>query len=138
MAFSESRLTFRPTIVVASKRLQLLHELLPTATVMALLVDPTDPGNAEATKTDVQAAARDLRLELHILNASSEPDFDAVFSEVIRLRASVLVIGGGAFFTGPRIGRLAALAVRNAVPAVFESRQFVASGGLMSYGGSHR
>jgi putative ABC transport system substrate-binding protein len=105
MAFSESRLTFRPTIVVASKRLQLLHELLPTATVMALLVDPTDPGNAEATKTDVQAAARDLRLELHILNASSEPDFDAVFSEVIRLRASGLVIGGGAFFTGPRIGR---------------------------------
>jgi putative ABC transport system substrate-binding protein len=105
---------------------------------MALLVDPTDPGNAEATKIDVQAAARDLRLELHILNASSEPDFDAVFSEVIRLRASGLVIGGGAFFTGPRIGRLAALAVRNAVPAVFESRQFVASGGLMSYGGSLR
>ena len=123
-------------IVVASKRLQLMHELLPTATVMALLVDPTDPANAEATKSDVQAAARDLRLELHVLNASTERDFDAVFAEVIRLRAGGLVIGGGAFFTGPRIGRLAALAVRNAVPAVFESRQFVAAGGLMSYGGS--
>jgi putative tryptophan/tyrosine transport system substrate-binding protein len=123
-------------VVVASKRLQLLHELLPTTTVMALLVDPTDPANAEATKRDVQAAARDLRLELHVLNASTERDFDAVFAELIRLRAGGLVIGGGAFFTGPRIGRLAALAVRNAVPAVFESRQFVASGGLMSYGGS--
>ena len=123
-------------IVVASKRLQLLHELLPTATVMALLVDPTDPANAEATKRDVQAAARNLRLELHVLNASTEHDFDAVFAEVIRLHAGGLVIGGGAFFTGPRIERLAAMAVRHAVPAVFESRQFVAAGGLMSYGGS--
>jgi ABC-type uncharacterized transport system substrate-binding protein len=123
-------------IVVASKRLQLLHELLPKATVMALLVDPTDPANAEATKRDVQTAARDLRLKLHVLNASTEREFDAVFAEVIRLQAGGLVIGGGAFFTGPRIERLAALAVSNAVPAVFESRQFVAAGGLMSYGGS--
>jgi len=103
---------------------------------MALLVDPTDPANAEATKRDVQAAARNLRLELHVLNASTEHDFDTVFAEVIRLHAGGLVIGGGAFFTGPRIERLAAMAVRHAVPAVFESRQFVAAGGLMSYGGS--
>ena len=61
----------------------------------------------------MQAAARELRLELHVLNASTEREFDAVFAEVIRLRAAGLVIGGGAFFTGPRLEQLAALAVRN-------------------------
>ena len=122
-------------VVVAPKRLELLHELLPTATVMALLVDPTDPASAEITTRDLQAAARSFGLELHVLNASTEHDLDAAFAKLIQLRAGGLVISGGAFFIG-RQEQLAALAVRHAVPAVFESREFVAAGGLMSYGGS--
>ena len=122
-------------MVVAPKRLELLHELLPTATVMALLVDPTDPASAEITTRDLQAAARSFGLELHVLNASTERDLDAAFAKLIQLRAGGLVISAGAFFIG-RQEQLAALAVRHAVPAVFESREFVAAGGLMSYGGN--
>jgi hypothetical protein len=73
--------------VVAPKRLELLHELLPTATVMGLLIDPTDPANAETTTRDLQAASRSLGLKLHILNASTEPDFDPVFANLVQLRA---------------------------------------------------
>jgi putative tryptophan/tyrosine transport system substrate-binding protein len=122
-------------VVVAPKRLELLHELLPTASVMALLIDPADPASAETTTRDLQAAARSLGLELHILNASTERDFEAVFAKLIQLRAGGLVISAGAFFIA-RSEQLAALAARHAVPAVFETREFVAAGGLMSYGGS--
>jgi putative ABC transport system substrate-binding protein len=118
---------------VAPKRLELLHELVPTANVMALLVNPTDAAKGEAT--DVQAAARTLGVALHVLNASTERDFDAVFANLIQLRAGGLVIGSSAFFVA-RQEQLAALAVRHTMPAVFENRQFVAAGGLMSYGGS--
>ena len=83
----------------------------------------------------MQAAARSLGLELHVLNASTERDFDAVFANLVQLRAGGLVIGSDALFVA-RQEQLAALAVRHAVPAVFENRQFVAAGGLMSYGGS--
>ena len=78
---------------VAPKRLELLHELVPTATVIALLVDPTDPAPAESVSRALQAAARSFGLELHILTASTERDFDAVFAKVIQLRAGGLVIG---------------------------------------------
>src|SRR5262245_40842311 len=121
--------------VVAPKRLELLHELLPTATVMGLLIDPTDPANAETTTGDLQAASRSLGLKLHILNASTERDFDPVFANLVQLRAGGLVVGGGAVFY-PRSEQLAALALRHAVPTVYEGRAFVAAGGLMSYGGS--
>jgi putative tryptophan/tyrosine transport system substrate-binding protein len=120
---------------VAPKRLQLLHELVPTAKVIALLVNPTDPALAETDTRDLQAAANSLKLELHVLNASTERDFDAVFANLIQLRAGGLVIGSGSFLIG-RQEQLAALAVRHAVPAVFETREFVAAGGLMSYGAS--
>ena len=83
----------------------------------------------------MQAAARRLGVDLHVLNASTERDFDAVFANPAQLRAGGLVIGSGAFFVA-RQEQLAALAVRHAVPAVFENRQFVVAGGLMSYGGS--
>jgi ABC-type uncharacterized transport system substrate-binding protein len=122
-------------VVVTPKRVELLHELVPTASVIALLVNPTDAANAEQTTRDVQAAARSFGLELHVLSASSERDFDAVFAELIRLRAGGLVIGSGAFFVS-RQEQLAVLAFRHAVPAVFETRGFVAAGGLMSYSGS--
>ena len=126
---------------ITPKRLQLLHELLPTAKVMALLVNPADRALAEITTKDVQAAALTLGLELHVLNASSESDFHGVFANLIQLRASGLVIGTGPFFNS-QVEQLAALAVRNAVPAIYESREFVAAGGLIGYGsdiaGSYR
>jgi putative tryptophan/tyrosine transport system substrate-binding protein len=118
---------------VIPKRLELLHELLPTARVMALLVNPTDSVYAEMQSRAVLAAAHTLGLELHVLNASTEDDFDSVFANVVHLRAGGLVIGGGPFFYS-RIKQLAALAIRHAVPAVFQSREFVAAGGLLSYG----
>ena len=118
---------------MAPKRLQLLHELLPATRVMALLVNPAYPTVAEADTKEVQAAARTLGLELHVLNASTERDFDGVFAKLIQLRADGLVIGGGAFFTSWR-ERLAALALRHAVPAIFFGREFAVAGGLLSYG----
>jgi ABC transporter substrate binding protein/NMT1-like family len=116
------------------KRLELLHELVPTARVVAFLVYPADPV-AEQQLRDSQAAAHTLGLELHVLNASTESDFDGVFVNVIQLRAGGLVIAGHAFFNA-RSEQLAALALRHAVPTVHTYRRFVAAGGLMSYGGS--
>ena len=120
-------------VEVAPKRLELLHELLPTASVVALLVNPTNPTVAEAYITEVQAAARTLGLELHVLNASTERDFDEVFAKLIQLRAGGLVIGGDPFFTS-RSEQLAALTVHHAVPAVYQGRRFAVAGGLLSYG----
>ena len=120
---------------VAPKRLELLHELVPAARVVALLVNPADPASAEPVLRASQAAAHTLGLDLHVLNASTERDFDGVFANVIRLRAGGLVIGSDAFFTARR-EQLAALALHHAVPAVYQSREFAAAGGLMSYGGS--
>jgi putative tryptophan/tyrosine transport system substrate-binding protein len=85
-------------VEVAPKRLELLHELVPTARVIALLVDPTDPAIFEKTTQSVQAAARSLGLELHVLNVSTERDLDAVFANLVQLRAGGLVISGGQFF----------------------------------------
>jgi putative ABC transport system substrate-binding protein len=120
---------------VATKRLQLLHELVPTASVIALLLYPADPALARIQSSNFQSAALTLGLQLHVLNASTERDFDAVFANLIQLRAGGLVIGGGSFFVD-RQEQLAALVVRHSVPAVFENREFVAAGGLMGYGGS--
>jgi putative ABC transport system substrate-binding protein len=118
---------------VTPKRLQLLVELVPTASVVALLVNPAEPALAETVTKEVQAAARTLGLELHVLNASTERDFDAVFAKMIELRASGLVIGGGQFFTA-RSERLAALALHHAVPTIYQFREFAVAGGLLSYG----
>jgi putative tryptophan/tyrosine transport system substrate-binding protein len=119
------------------KRLQLLHELVPTASIVALLINPTDPAIAETTTKDVQAAARALGLELHVLTASTESDLDGVFAKLTQLRAGGLVIGTGTFFTG-RSEQLGALTVRHAVPAVYDKREFALAGGLMSYGSDIR
>jgi putative ABC transport system substrate-binding protein len=120
---------------LAPKRLELLHELLPAARVMAQLVNPTNPTIAETQKSSVLSAARSLGLELLIFNASTERDFDAVFANLIQSRVGGLVIDSDSFFTA-RQEQLAALAVRHAVPAVYENRGFAAAGGLVSYGGS--
>ena len=118
---------------LAPKRLQLLHEVVPTASVMAVLVNPADPALAETSMKDLQAAARSLGLELHVLNASTERDFDGVFAKLIQLRAGGLVISEDPLFTS-RTERLAALAVRHAMPAVYGWREFAVAGGLLSYG----
>jgi putative ABC transport system substrate-binding protein len=121
-------------VEIGPKLLELLHELVPTATDIALLVNPTNP-NTDTLSRDLQAAARTLGLQLHVLNASSEHDFDAVFAKLIRLRAGGLVIGGDVFFNS-RHEQLAALALRHAVPSIYQDRTFAAAGGLMSYGGN--
>jgi putative tryptophan/tyrosine transport system substrate-binding protein len=104
------------------------------ATIIAVLVNPTNPNN-EAFVSDLQAAARVLGVQLHVLHASTERDFDTVFATLVQLRAGALVIGTDAFFTG-RSEQLAALALRHAIPTIFQNREFVAAGGLASYGAS--
>ena len=121
------------SVELAPKRLQLLHELIPTASVMALFVDPADGTLAEVYSRDVQAAARILGVELHILNVSNDRDLDGAFAKLIQLRARGLVISGGAFFRS-RNAQVAALALHHTVPAIFADREFAAAGGLLSYG----
>jgi putative ABC transport system substrate-binding protein len=118
---------------IGPKRLEVLHALLPTATDFAVLVDPTGPALAEPFVREVQAAAHSLGLRLHVLNASTERDFDSVFARVLQLKAAALIIGPSTFFVG-RGEQLATLAIRYKVPAIYQYRPFAAAGGLMSYG----
>ena len=120
-------------MVVGSKRLELLHELVPTARVMALLVNPANPNVAEINSKELEAAARTLGLELHVVNASTEGDFDAVFTKLAQLRAGGLVISPDPFFTS-QSEQLAALTIHHAVPTIHYNPEFVAAGGLLSYG----
>jgi putative ABC transport system substrate-binding protein len=122
-------------VILGPKQLELMHELVPTATVMALLLNPTSPVLAEPQSRDIQAAARVLGIELHVLHASTDRDFDTVFATLVRLRAAALVIGTDAFFSS-RSKQLAELTVRHAIPTIYQYREFVAAGGLMSYGTS--
>ena len=118
---------------ITPKRLELLHELLPSAHVMGLLVNPADPALTETETSEGLAAAHTLGLELHVLNASTERDFDSVFAKLIQSRAGGLVIGGEQLFTS-HVEQLAELTVRHAVPAAYQWREFAAAGGLLSYG----
>jgi len=124
-------------VEIAPKLLELLHELVPTARVIALLINPADPALAEPQSRAMLSAASKFGLELHVLNASSEDDFDAVFENLIRLRAGGLVIGGDTVLLRG-IERLAALTLRHAVPAINPYREFAAAGGLISYGSDNR
>jgi len=121
-------------VEVGPKRAELLHEVVPTATTMALLINPSSPAVAESTTKEVQAAARTLGLNLQVVHASTELDFDTVFATLIQ-RAGGLVISPDAFFTA-RAEQLAALALRHRVPAIYQYPEFTAAGGLMSYGGN--
>jgi ABC-type uncharacterized transport system substrate-binding protein len=122
-------------IEVAPKRLELMHELLPSVTSMALLVNPAVPALAEPISRSSQAAAQALGLQLHIVHASSDRDFDAIFERLIELRVGALVIGPDNLFTIHK-EQLAKLTVRHAIPAISQYREFAAAGGLMSYGSS--
>jgi ABC-type uncharacterized transport system substrate-binding protein len=119
---------------VGPKRLELLHELIPTATIMAALVNPAN-SNAESQSRELEAAARAIGLQVRILHANSDHDLDAAFATLSQLRPGGLVIGTDLFLTG-RIEQLAALGLRYSVPVVFQYREFVSAGGLMSYGTS--
>jgi putative ABC transport system substrate-binding protein len=120
-------------VEIAPKRLEVLHALLPTATDLAVLVDPTGTALAEPFVREVQAAARSFGLRVHVLNASTESDFDSVFARLAQLKAAALIIGPSTFFVG-RHEQLATLATRYKVPAIYQYRPFAAAGGLMSYG----
>jgi ABC-type uncharacterized transport system substrate-binding protein len=122
-------------VEVAPKRLEILHELVPSATIVAALINPTIPVIAQTLASDLQAAARTLRLQLHVLHASSEREIDDAFASLARLRAGGLVIGSDAYFNS-RMEQLATLSLRHAVPAIFQYREFAAAGGVMSYSGS--
>jgi ABC-type uncharacterized transport system substrate-binding protein len=121
------------TAEVGPKRVELLHEVVPTATSIALLVNPA--GRHETISKDLQAAARRFGLQTHVLHASVVRDLDTVFATVTQLRADGLVIGSDPFFNS-QSKQLAALAIRHALPTVYQYREFAAAGGLMSYGGS--
>jgi putative tryptophan/tyrosine transport system substrate-binding protein len=121
-------------VEVESKRLELLHELLPLATRFAVLVNPTG-SNAEILPRDLRSAARTLGVELELVNVSSEGDFDTAFATSVRGQVGGLLIATDALFIS-RSEQLATLALRYAMPAVFQYREFALAGGLMSYGGS--
>jgi putative tryptophan/tyrosine transport system substrate-binding protein len=123
------------TTGLVAKEMEVLHELLPTAKTVALLVNPADPSNAEEQIRETTSAAQMLGLELHVLKASTEEQLDAVFANLGQLRAGGVVVGGEAFFR-THMGQLAALALRHAVPVISNGREFAAAGGLMSYGAS--
>jgi putative ABC transport system substrate-binding protein len=119
---------------VGPKLLELMREVLPAATAMALLINPTNP-NAESQVRNMQVAARTLGVELHVLRAGNERELDAAFAALRDLKAGGLVVGGDPFLNS-RNEQIAATALRQALPAIYPSRTFAAAGGLMSYAGS--
>jgi putative ABC transport system substrate-binding protein len=122
-------------VELGPKRLELLRELVPKATIIAVLVNPADPVRAGNVSRTVQTAARTLGLQSNVLQASSERDFDAVFASLLQMRADGLVIGGDPFLNS-RSEQLGALTARHKVPTIFQFREFTAGGGLASYGAS--
>jgi putative ABC transport system substrate-binding protein len=120
-------------VELASKLLELAHELVPTASVIAALINPAN-SSAEPQLSGLQAAARTLGVQLHVVHASSERDFGMVFANLAELRPGALVIANDGFFIS-RNEQLATLAARHALPAIFQDHAFAAAGGLMSYGG---
>jgi putative ABC transport system substrate-binding protein len=121
-------------VELGPKRLELLHELVPAATIIPVLVNPTGR-NAGALSNDFQAAARALGVQLHVLHARTEGDIDMAFATLARLRADALLINASLFFN-VRGKQLGTLTVRHGVPAIYQFREFAAAGGLMSYGSS--
>jgi putative ABC transport system substrate-binding protein len=117
-----------------AKRLELLHELVPKASLIALLVNP-DRAPAEAQARVAQEAAHSFGLQLQVLRARTEQEIDAAFAQLVQLQAGALLVSSDPFFDSRR-EQITGLTARYAVPAIFELREFVAAGGLMSYGPS--
>jgi putative ABC transport system substrate-binding protein len=117
-----------------AKRLGLLHDLLPAAKIVGLLVDPKDP-RAETQSNEIQEAAQALQLQIRVLKASTGTELDAAFAGLAQLRADALMVGSG-YLLDDRREQVAALAARHRVPAIYQYRENIAAGGLMSYGAS--
>ena len=124
-------------IQMTPKRLQLLHEAVPSAKVMALLVNPANSTVAETQSREAFSVAPTLGVDLHVLHASTERDLDAVFANLIQSRAGGLVIAAEPLFSSLN-KQFAELTVRHAVPAITGGRDFAAAGGLLSYGADTR
>jgi len=120
---------------IVAKRLGLLHELVPAAQRVAVLVNPRDRANAEATEKEIAAAAQTLGLQTQVVKAATGDEIDAVFAALARERPDVLFVAPGAFFNSRRV-QLAILAAHHAIPAAYSVRDYVEAGGLMSYGPS--
>jgi putative ABC transport system substrate-binding protein len=120
------------SVEILPKRIELAHELVPTATAIALLANPTDP-TSDFELRDAQTAARTLGLQLHVLRASTEAELIDAFAAAVQMRAGVLVVANSVFFNG-HIEQMAALATRQMLPTIYTYRRFVAAGGLASYG----
>jgi len=118
---------------LVAKRLGLLHELVPNANRVAVLVNPSNASTAEATLRDLPEAARALGLQTQVLKASTSRDIEAAFATVVRERADALLVGPDGFFDSRRV-QFATLAARHVIPAAYSSRYAVEAGGLMSYG----
>jgi putative ABC transport system substrate-binding protein len=123
-------------VELGPKKLELLHKLVPAATIIGLLVNPANP-NSEIVSKGIQAAARTLGVEIDVRRASTEREIDTAFASLVQARVGGLVISPDPLFVA-RTKQLAALTVRHAVPAVFEYREFATAGGLMSYGSDLR
>lgn len=121
------------TYLLDAKRVELMHELVPGASAVALLVNPNSPAQAEAQYADVEAAARKFGQRLVILNASTEGELDAAFASIVESKATALLVSSDPFFLSRR-DQLVALVTRQGIPAIYEWRQFAEAGGLMSYG----
>ena len=123
------------TVIIAElwpKRLELVRELIVSATLVAVLVNPNDPNAASYTR-DVQVAAHTLGLQVHVVNAGTERDFDTAFTTLVNARANALLVTLNSLFINRR-EKLVALAASYAMPAIYDRREFPAAGGLMSYG----
>ena len=119
---------------LAAKRLGILHELIPAARRVGVLIDPTY-SPAESEQHDVETAARSIGLEINVLNASSSRDIDTAFAAFVRERLDALYVGTGPLFQNRRI-HVVSLAMRHAIPTIYNVRQFPDVGGLLSYGSS--
>ena len=118
---------------IAAKRLGLLHDLVPKAVRIAVLINPANASTAEATLRDMPEAARAIGLQIVVLNASTGREIEAAFATLVRDRADALFVGADAFFNSRRV-QLVHLATRYAMPATYGSREYAEAGGLMSYG----
>jgi len=123
------------SVEIGAKQLQLLHELVPAATLIALLVNQTNPILAEALSRGLQPAGRAIGQQVRVVSAGTEREIDAAFAGLVQQGVGALVVGNDPFFNS-RPDQLVALAARHAVPAIYPYREFVAAGGLMSYGSS--
>ena len=119
------------TVELVRKRLQLLHELVPTVAVGAFLVNPTNPAASEPETRPMQDAARSLGLQMHALPASTASEIDTAFETLVELRAGAFIVSADRFFIDHR-ARIVAMAARHAVPTIYAWREYAAAGGLIS------